>query len=288
MITTEGLLERNGNRTWYTVYGDLDTNAVPLIGLHGGPAWPHYSLLPLTRLVDSGIPVILYDQLGCGKSDRPHDPDLWTLGAYVDELDALRKHLNINKTHLLGHSWGGTLAMEYALAHPAAVDKLIVNSPLVDTRLWLRESDRLKDSLPDGIAQLMRRHEREGTTDDPEYQEAYSIFQQQFVCRIVPQPKELDQADAEMGREVYEYMWGPSEAHATGTLKDYSILDRLSGIRQQTLILSGKYDEATPAQMELIIDAIPDAKWELFKESSHSALFEETAKYLQIVREFLS
>jgi proline iminopeptidase len=287
MNISEGFAAIAGNKIWYAVYGDLKLGNTPLIGLHGGPAWPHYSLLPLSELADKGIPVVLYDQLGSGKSDRPDDPRLWTIEAYVNELDELREHLGLDTVNLLGHSWGGTLAIEYVLKHPGNVEKLILNSPLIDTQLWISEADKLKDELPSDTARIMREHEKNGTTNDPEYEQAYKTFQQNFVCRIVPQPPEYDLADAEWGKEVYQYMWGPSEAFATGTLKDYSAIEKLPAIKQQTLIISGKYDEATPAQMSILQKALPDAMWECFENSAHSALFEERSRYLNTVFSFL-
>jgi proline-specific peptidase len=133
----------------------------------------------------------------------------------------------------------------------------------------------------------MRKHEAEGTTDSPEYETAYREFQQKFVCRIVPQPTMYDKADEEWGKSVYQKMWGPSEAYANGTLKDYSVINKLSNIKIPTLIISGKYDEATPAQMAIAQKAILDCKWTLLENSAHSSLFEETDPYLEAVQEFL-
>lgn len=251
------------------------------------PGWPHYSLLPLTKLVGKGIPVILYDQLGCGKSDRPDSEDLWTIELFMDELNTLVTALGIHTFDLLGHSWGGTLAIEYILQYPEKVTKLILNSPLLDTQLWIKEADRLKDLLTPGTAEIMRKHEAAGTTKNPEYKLAYNQFVQNFVCRIVPSPPEHLQADEEWGKPVYNTMWGPSEAYATGTLKDYSSLDRLSNIKVPTLIISGKYDEATPMQMELANTAIPNSEWLLLENSSHSSLFEENTVYLSSLASFL-
>ena len=162
-----------------------------------------------------------------------------------------------------------------------------MNSPLIDTQLWVAETDKLKDNLPKGIALTMRKHEKEGTTDNEDYEKAYKIFQQNFVCRIVPQPKGYDQADAEWGKKVYQYMWGPSEAFATGTLRNYSAVEKLSNIKNEVLIISGKYDEATPVQMSILQNGLSNSKWELFDQSAHSAIFEEPSKYLRLVTNFL-
>lgn len=288
MLEQEGTVEFRGDKTWYKVYGDLSSETVPLIGIHGGPGWPHYGLLPLTQLAQAGQTVILYDQIGCGKSDRPDDSSLWSVEFFVEELNNLLTTLGLQKAHFLGHSWGGTLAIEYTLKYPMMVDKLILNSPLVDTRLWVQEANKLKALLPNGIGETMTKHEAEGTTDSDEYADAYKVFQRHFVCRIVPQPPEHDKADEEWGKDVYQFMWGPSEAYATGILEDYSIIEELENITVPTLIISGKYDEATPTQMEIIQRKIPKCEWVMLEDSSHSSLFEETEDYLKAVSAFLT
>jgi len=287
MQQNEGYIDFKGYKTWYATYGDLSKGATPLVGLHGGPGWPHYSLLPLSGLADQGIPVILYDQLGCGKSQRITDTNLMTVESYVEELDTLKHSLGLTTMNLLGHSWGGTLALEYTLAHPESVHKLILSSPLLDTALWVEEAIRLRDSLPPETASAMRRHEADGTTNDPEYTAAYRVFEQNFVCRVVPEPEDLSQANAEAGRNVYLSMWGPSESFATGTLKSYSVIDRLKNVQSSTLLLSGAYDEATPKQIEIAKQNIPGCEWLLLKNSSHSALFEEPERYLEAVASFV-
>lgn len=285
---TEGFLTFRGNKTYYVVYGDLISDAVPLIGLHGGPGYPHYHLEPLKRLAESGRPVVLYDQLGCGESDRPNDPSLWTIQLFIDELNALQDHLGITRHHILGHSWGGSLAAEYTLTRPDGLEKLILSSPLLDSKLWVAEANRLIDELPEWAAEHMKQHEAAGTTDSYEYGEAYAEFARRHICRVRPYPPELVKSDQGMGLQVYNTMWGPSETHATGTLKDWTVMDRLSEIAVPTLFISGKYDEATPLQVERAQQQIPGSEWMLLDKSSHSALFEQPDEYLAAVTEFLA
>ncbi len=277
-----------GYKTWYAVYGDLHSGKSPLVVLHGGPGYPHHYLQNLSELADNGYAVILYDQLGCGKSDRPDDPALWTIELFIDELNSLRKELDLDSINILGHSWGGTLAVEYLLTKPEGVNKLILSSPLLDTGLWVEEADKLKDLLPSGIAGTMRKHENAGTTNSQEYKEAYNVFQENFVCRAKPCPAMMKLADSNAGTQVYNVMWGPSEAFATGTLKGWSALDRLKEITVPTLLLSGKYDEATPRQMKIAQERMPDADWIIFENSSHMPHLEESERYLKTVNDFLA
>lgn len=283
MAKREGYIDFKGYKTWYEIHGDLSSGVTPLLLLHGGPGYPHYHLQTLDILADKGIPVIFYDQLGCGKSDRPDDPSLWTIGLFVEEIVEIRNALDLFKIHILGHSWGGTLALEYMFTKPEGVEKLILSSPLIDTELWVREADKLKDLLPTDTARIMRTHERASTTGSKEYAEAYQIFVENFICIIVPAPAILTQADEEWGKQVYETMWGPNEATATGSLMGYSAIDRLPEINVPTLLISGRYDEATPSQMEIVNSSIKDLNWNILEQSSHSGCFEEKDKYIHFL-----
>lgn len=288
MQLREDFMDFNGFKTWYAIYGDLQSGKTPLIVLHGGPGYPHHHLQNLSELAQNGYAVILYDQLGCGKSDRPDDPELWTIQLFIDELNALRKELDLSEVNILGHSWGGTLALEYMFTKPQGVNKLVLSSPLVDTSLWVEECDKLKDLLPKGVAETMRQHENDGTTHMQAYADAYQVFQDNFLCRVKPQPEMMRLADEGAGVQVYNIMWGPSEAFATGKLKGWSALDRLREITLPTLLLSGKYDEATPRQMKLAHEGIAGAQWVMFEQSSHTSNIEEPDKYLTTVDSFLS
>jgi pimeloyl-ACP methyl ester carboxylesterase len=146
-----------GFRTWYQTSGDL-TSAAPLVLLHGGPGIPGNSYLPLMQQL-LPRPTVRYDQLGCGRSDRPNDPSLWQVQTFVDELAALREALGLDQIHLLGHSWGGMLAIEYLLTRPSGVRSLILSSALCSTKFWVEEARRLRDDLPAHTVAAMRRFE---------------------------------------------------------------------------------------------------------------------------------
>ncbi len=283
----EDFLHLNGYKTWYIIYGKAN-DATPLFVVHGGPGFPHNGLNNIASLVDNGYPVVLYDQLGCGKSERPTDKGLWTIDTFLEELNELRKYLGFEKINLLGQSWGGSLVLEYCLKYGQYVNKLVLHSPLIDTKLWVEEADRLKDQMPDNKGARMRELENQNDTDGDEYAKLSTLFDETFVMRLNPKPQDYLDAIDGAGMDVYRTMWGPSEAHATGNLKNWSVLERLSGIKQPTLLISGKYDEATTKQMKLIEDNIADIQWQLFKDSSHCANLEEPQKYLETVARFLA
>jgi proline-specific peptidase len=282
----EGFLDFKGYKTWYIVHGE-DHARTPLVVVHGGPGYPHNGLNNTAELAKNGYPVVLYDQLGCGRSDRPDDVSLWTVDTFLEELDTLRQHLGFSKINLLGQSWGGALAIEYCLKYGGYVDKLVLHSPLIDSRLWVEETDKLKDQLPDNQGEYMRELEQTGDTDSDEYSKLSDLFDETFVMRVNPKPQDHLDSIKGAGLAVYHTMWGPSEAYATGNLKEWSAIDRLKNIRQKTLLISGKFDEATPKQMRIIADTIPDIKWELFENSSHCANLEEPRKYIATVAEHL-
>ena len=263
---------------------------VPVVFLHGGPGAAHDYLEPIGALAATGRPVIFYDQLGCGLSDRPHDPSLWEVGLFVEEVTAVRQALGLDRLHILGQSWGGMLGMQYALTKPEGLESLIVADSPASMTQWVSEANRLRADLPPAVQAALLKHEAAGTTDTKEYQEAVEVYNARHLCRVSPMPdyvkRSMDQIDADP--EVYHTMNGPSEFHVIGKLKTWDITDRLGEITTPTLVLSGRYDEATPLIAETIQRGIPGAEWVLFEESSHMPHVEETERYWEVVDEFLT
>ncbi len=286
----EGYIPFKGYRTWYRSVGDPANDAAraPLLVLHGGPGAPHDYLENLEALADSGRCVIFYDQLGCGHSDQPHRPDLWTVPLFVEEVGVVRQALGLDRVHILGQSWGGMLAMEYALTQPAGVVSLLIESSPSSIPLWVAEANRLREELPPDIQATLLRHEQDGTTDSAEYQTAMLVFYARHVCRLDPMPDYVQRAFENIGHEVYNTMNGPSEFHVIGTLKTWDITARLGEIHLPTLLLSGRYDEATPTIMEVVHQGISGSEWVLFEQSSHMCHCEEEARYFEIVNAWLA
>src|SRR5688500_5534687 len=165
---SEGFVAFRNFKTWYHVSGDLGGDAIPLLLLHGGPGAPSAYLEPLDDLAagSEGRPVVRYDQVGCGRSDRPTDPSLWRIETFVEELAAVRQQLGLERVHLLGQSWGGMLALEYLLTKPDGVASLTLSNSLASAPLWCEEARRLRSDLPAGIQNAMRRFE-DGIQDKP-------------------------------------------------------------------------------------------------------------------------
>lgn len=293
--TTEGRLTWAKGETWYRVYGELvpDAPLTPLVVLHGGPGAASNYVEPIAELVAaSGRAVVLYDQLGCGKSQHlPDAPvEFWTVDLFKEEIAAITGHLGIADRYMVcGQSWGGMLGMEHALDHPAGLRALVVADSPASLTLWVEEANRLRTLLPAGVDETLAAHEEAGTTDSPEYEAAMNVFYDAYVCRV-PQPQCVKDSFAQIGDDptVYHTMNGPSEFHVVGTLKDWDITDRLHTIDTPTLLVSGAYDEATPRIVGEIRDRIPGSRWELFAFSSHMPHVEEPAKFKTVVTQFLA
>lgn len=287
----EGRVAFRQFQDWYQVVGAGEApDKLPLLVLHGGPGVPHDYLEPLGQLARTGRRVIFYDQLGCGRSDHPDDPALWTPALFVEEVGALRRALGLERVHLLGQSWGGMLAMEYALTQPAGLASLVVADSPASMRQWVSEANRLRGELPPEVQATLLRHEAAGTTDSPAYQAAMQVFYRRHVCRKDPLPDYVQRSFDQLAQapQVYLTMNGPSEFHVIGTLKDWTIVDRLPKIAVPTLLLSGKYDEATPAIVAVLHRGIPGAEWALFEDSSHMPHVEETERFLAVLDGFLT
>jgi proline-specific peptidase len=287
----EGFIPFRGFRTWYRIVGEReDDGRFPLLCLHGGPGVAHDYLEPLEAIAGTGRRVIFYDQLGCGKSDHPHNPALWNTELFVDEVDAVRRFLGLDQIHLFGQSWGGFLAQEYMLTKPGGIQSLILADTAASTERWIAEANRLRAELPGDVQETLRKHEESGTTSDPAYAAATDVYYRRHLCRLDPWPDCFQRTLAQLERdpEVYNTMWGPSEFYCTGRLKDWNIEGRIGEIHSPTLILSGEHDESTPAINQALHSQIPNSEWILFEGCSHTPHLEATEKYLQTLTSFLT
>jgi proline-specific peptidase len=285
MMDIEGTINLDGHRIWYRRVG---ADGIPLLVLHGGPGAGHDYLQPLEGLA-SGRSVVFYDQLGCGRSDKPADRSLWHIERFVAEVDRVRDALGLKLIHLMGQSWGGWLAVEYMLTNPGGVASLVLASTSASIPQFVAEAARLKSALPPDVYSALQRHEAAGDLHHPEYQAAVFEFYRRHVCRLDPWPECLMRTIGNLdGNPVYETMNGPNEFMVVGNLKDWDRIGRLNEINVPTLITVGRFDEITPACAETLHRGIAHSELRLFPESSHMAHLEETDAYLRVVHEFLS
>jgi len=288
---SEGFVPFRGHRTWYRVVGEREVaGRLPLVLINGGPGATHDYFEPLADWARAGRRIVFYDQLGSGDSDHPHDPDLWTVELFVAELRAVREALGLAHCHLLGQSWGGLLALEHALAHPQGIASLTLADPLVSAPQWGAEAARLRAELPADVQEALTRHEAAGTTASAEYEEAMMVYYARHVCRLDPWPECLLRAFARLAAdpEVYQTMWGPSEFHVTGTLRDWDVRGRLSSIAVPALVLGGRHDECTPAIQEDLHRRLLGSEWVVFEQSAHLPHLEEPERFREVVEAFLA
>jgi proline-specific peptidase len=284
MKAREGYVDFRGYRTWYRFVGDLNSPVTPLLALHGGPGSTHNYFRPLEGLATER-PVVLYDQIGCGKSDRPSDIE-WSVDVFRAEVAAVRDQLGLERVHLLGTSWGGMLAQEHVLSGATGVVSLILSSTLANLALWNEEQLKLRNALPPDVVEVLDRHEAAGTFDDPEYEEAMGVYYDRHFYRG-PQPRpELEAMDKGRAPDVYRAMQGPNEWTTTGALKGWDTRDRLHEIDVPTLVVRGAYDMCTAPIAAELVDGIRDAREVVLENSSHTPVLEETERYLGIVGEF--
>lgn len=293
--TSSGTVATRHGDTWYRVTGDLTESGdrAPLVVLHGGPGVAHDYTLAMANLAVDGRAVVHYDQMGCGLSTHlPQAPsDLWTVELFVEELRTLVTHLGIaDRFHLLGQSWGGMLAPEVALDDSSGIASLIICDSPASMALWMTEAAGLRAQLPDDVRHALDEHERTGDLDDPAYVAATQVFYDRHVCRTVPNPPEVTASFAQVEADptVYHAMNGPNEFHVIGSLREWSVVDRLHAIDVPTLVVAGAHDEATPATWAPFVDQIPNARSHVFADSSHMPHVEEPEAFIDVVGSFLA
>ncbi|KAA6170140.1 MULTISPECIES: proline iminopeptidase-family hydrolase [Pseudomonas] len=291
MQVREGYADFREHRTWFRVTGDLNSGRLPLIIAHGGPGCTHDYVDSFKDLAATGRAVVHYDQLGNGRSTHlPEAPsDFWTVELFLAELNNLIAHLGIRDYALLGQSWGGMLGAEHAVRQPVGLKALIIANSPASMALWCQAAKELRQALPAEVQATLQRHEDAGTTDSAEYRAASDVFYARHVCRIQPMPAEVARTFAAIDADptVYHAMNGPTEFHVIGSLRTWSIIERLASIQVPTLLISGRFDEATPATVQPFADGIANVQWQIFEQSSHMPHVEEREACMACVAGFL-
>jgi proline-specific peptidase len=279
----EGRLAVHGGSIWYKVSGT--GKGTPVVLLHGGPGFGSYFLKPFEEL-GNDRQVVRYDQLGSGKSDKITDTAMFTIEHFVKELDSLRSHLGVDTWHVLGHSWGTILAIEYYRMHPNHVASLTFGSACLDIPAYERRAKELLTTLPESSQRAIKKAEAIGKYDDPNYQKAMGQFYDLYLCRH-PVKEDMDSTYATANEAIYNYMQGPSEFTITGTLKDYNSTALLSQIKIPTLFTVGEFDEIGPELVKGFAAITPGAKFVQLAGSAHLTPWDAHDENVRVVREFL-
>lgn len=284
-ISREGYIPVTGGRVWYRVVGT--GSAQPLLILHGGPSIPHDYLESLEALADER-PVIFYDQLGCGKSDRPEDVIFWKIERFADELCQVCRALKLEQFHLFGHSWGTILATECAISHRTNLTSLILASPYLNFPHWFKTIlPKLVSELPTALQSALAKQLANDTVDSPDYKVVVDEYNSRHLCLLDPLPDALLRAVAGANWEIRKTLFGVDEFHADGPLKNYDRTQSLSNIVIPVFLTCGRHDDCTPEYLEWHHHHLINSEMMVFEHSAHMAHLEEPELYIHTVRDFL-
>ena len=285
-----GYMTWKQGRTWFRVIGDLNSSRIPIVVLHGGPGSAHNNVLTIAKLLSAtGRPVILYDQIGCGKSTplRSKPAGFWTMELFEEELSRVIKHLKIEKRYILvGASWGGMLALSYAIKKPTGLKGLIIANSLPSSRMWVRETRKLIARLPAKHRDAIYKYEKLGKYTSKEYLAANTEFANRHIRQIPPLFD--NEPNREFGNHVYEAMWGPTEFTVRGSLKDWNVEKELHRIKPPTFFINGENDEATPAMQRFMSARVQGSEYYCIKGAAHYAFIEAPLEWMQATEKWLT
>ena len=283
--TTTGRCAVPGGQIWYEKLNATAADT-PILVVHGGPGTPHDYLRSLAALVPEH-PVFVYDQLGCGRSDRPEDASLWRIERFVEELDALVRHLRLDSFHLLAHSAGSMIACDYALTNPRSLLSLILVSPVLSVRQHLLEMQQLLAKLPPNVSSQLMLALNGEPTSSLDFIEATLYFTEQHMCRLSPWPDELMDASSNTNARVRDSLWGKTEFRVTGSLRNYERLEQLPTLATPSLLICGQHDFTTPRLCRRYSQALPNAELVVIDEASHMVHLEQPKHFASVLNPFL-
>ncbi len=265
-----------------------------LLLLHGGPAATHEYFEGLDSCLPSaGIEYYYYDQLGSFYSDQPDDPELWEIPRFVEEVEQVRRALRLDRDnfYLLGHSWGGVLAIEYALQYQEHIKGLIISNMMASIPRYNEYARTVLMPEMDGEALArIQRYEAEGAYEDPEYMSL--LVEHHYVHHVLRMPADqwpdpANRAFAHINSAIYVPMQGPSELGASGKLTEWDRTADLPELTVPTLVIGARYDTMDPAHMEWMAAAIPNGRYLCCPNGSHMAMFDDQETYCRGLIEFI-
>lgn len=262
---------------------------VKVLLLHGGPGAAHDYLEAMESfLPEAGIEMYYYDQLGSGNSDRPDDASLWVLPRCVEEVEEVRKGLGLDHFVLYGHSWGGVLAMDYALKYQPHLRGLVISNMTAGTQSYLKRTNSLRQLLTPAKQARLKELEAAKDYDNPEFQAIMmEDLYPQVICRTQPWPEPLTRSLRIWNEQVYNTIQGKSEFEVTGNLKDWERWDRLHEITVKTLTMGARYDEMDPEDMKKMATMMPNAHSAICENGSHMSFWDDQQAYFKHLLGFL-
>lgn len=262
---------------------------IKMLLLHGGPGMTHEYLDPFVDFVKAHpqVECIFYEQLGSYFSDQPDDPSLWNIERFCQEVEEVRRAWHLNNFYLYGQSWGGMLAMEYATRYQKYLKALIDSNMVDDMNDYAKYINKYRDSMDPADVKYMKQIEKENKLDDKHYNELLLKLYQRCICRVVPWPAAVNNAFDRTNEQVYNTLQGPTEFTITGSLKIWSIRDRLKNIKVPTLVLGGKYDSMDPAVIKAMAKRLPHAEAHICPKGSHFSIFDDQKDYFAAIWSFI-
>jgi proline iminopeptidase len=279
-----GYIQTAAGEVFYERYGSGDE--LPLVCVHGGPGFTSYYLEPLSAL-RAERPIVLYDQAGCGRSRRGGGRKLFSIESFVEELEALRRELRIERMHLLGHSFGGLIIGEYALRYPERVGRLIFACVSIDIPRWIEDGHRLVGQMSLMQKMVLREGARTGATSSPAYLTALQAYYAKHIYGSEEIPESIRRAEVESDAQTYNTVWGANELVVNGLVREYSLSPRLPDLSAPTLFMCGRFDEATPEAHEYFASLVPGARLHVFEHSAHHPFATEPEESIRVVGDFL-
>jgi proline iminopeptidase len=284
-MSREGFVFSPVGELFYEVKGV--TGDTPLVAVHGGPGFTSHYLEPLFDLGDL-LPVVRYDQAGCGRARRAGARQSFSIGGFVQELEALRGALGVSNMHLFGHSFGGAIVGEYALAYPQHVQSVVFACSSLDIPRWLEDAERLLSQMPLMQRMILREGLRTGASNAPEFQQALAYYYRKHVYGCSEKPECLVRSEMESDPLTYNAVWGPHELTVTGTARQYSIVSRLHELQCPTLFMCGRFDEATPEAHQFFASCVSGSQCHIFEHSAHHPQLTERDECISVLRSFVS
>ncbi len=281
----EAYVKVTGGKIWYRIMGE--GKGTPIMMLHGGPGGTCKSFYQFASL-GNDRPVIIFDQLGSGRSGYHTDTALLKIENFVEQVEALKTSLGLKEFYLHGHSWGTALALEYYLKHPEGIKAIIFNSPYFSTSLWKKDADTLISKLADTIQLAIKYGEINHDYESAAYKNANEVFSKNYGVRKTRLTSELDTAISKGNKFIYNYMWGPTEFTATGTLINYEKVQSLKTIKVPVLFITGEYDEARPATVKYFESLVPGSKFVMIDDAGHGTMHDNREQNIKAIKNFLA
>lgn len=275
----------NGQSVWTRSEGE---GSIKILLLHGGPGMTHEYLEPFSKYIkNKKVQIIYYDQLGSYYSDQPNDASLWNIPRFCEEVEEVRRAWNLDSFYLYGQSWGGMLAMEYATRYSNHLRGLIDSNMIDDMHAYEDYINKLRDSMDPSDVKYMKQKESESNLDDNHYNELVMKLYKSCICRLDPWPDAVNRAFDRINEQVYLTLQGPTEFTISGSLRTWSIRDRLNTIKVPTLLLGGKYDSMNPEVIKEMVDRFPNAEAHICSNGSHFSIWDDQADYFEAITRFI-